>query len=185
MLAALALGVAPSPGLASAAAPSVCGAPAAMVDGWPVAAAQKEGLDAKLICAIGPTLEKMKDANPNGVVVVRHGVLVYEHYFVAGIEYGPDTLHHMESITKSIVAILTGIALDRGWLKSIDTPVFSFFPNYADLRTPGKDRITLADLLSMTSGLAWPELATSYNDPSNIVRRMIGAPPPPSSRGSS
>jgi CubicO group peptidase (beta-lactamase class C family) len=178
MLAALALGVAPSPGLASAAAPDGCGTPAAMGDAWPVAAAEKEGLDAKLICTIGSTLEKMRDADPNGVVVIRHGVLVYEHYFVAGIEYAPNTLHDVRSITKSIVAILAGIALDRGWLKSLDTPVFSFFPNYADLRTPGKDRITLADLLSMTSGLAWPELATSYNDPSNILRQMIGAAHP-------
>jgi CubicO group peptidase (beta-lactamase class C family) len=53
-----------------------------------------------------------------------------------------------------------------------------FFPDYADLRTPGKDRVTLADLLSMTSGLAWPESATSYNDPSNIVRQMVGAAHP-------
>jgi CubicO group peptidase (beta-lactamase class C family) len=128
MLAALALGVAPSPSLASAAVPVGCGAPEAMGDGWPVAAAQKEGIDARVICDIGPTLDKMRDADPNGVVVVWHGVLVYEHYFVAGIEYGPDTLHDVKSITKSIVAILTGIAFDRGWLKSLDAPVLSFFP---------------------------------------------------------
>jgi Beta-lactamase len=44
--------------------------------------------------------------------------------------------------------------LDRGWLKDIDAPVLSFFPNDADLRGPDKYRITLRDLLTMTSGLA-------------------------------
>jgi CubicO group peptidase (beta-lactamase class C family) len=161
-----------SPALASAAVPRNCGAPAAMSDGWRVAAPRKEGLDAKLICTIGLTLEKMRDVDPNGVVVVRRGVLVYEHYFVGGIEYAPDTLHAMNSITKSIVAILTGIAFDRGWLKSLDAPVFSFFPQDTDLRTPEKDRITLRDLLTMTSGLAWPEHAVPYKNPGNIVRRM-------------
>jgi CubicO group peptidase (beta-lactamase class C family) len=167
MLAALAPGVAPL------AAPAGCDAPEAMADGWAVAAPQKDGLDARLICAIGPTLDKVRDADANGVVVVRHGVLVYEHYFVAGIEYGPDTLHDVRSITKSIVAILTGIAFDRGWLKSLDAPVFSFFPEHADLRSPENDRITLQDLLTMTSGLAWPELAVPYQDPANVERQMM------------
>jgi CubicO group peptidase (beta-lactamase class C family) len=160
------------PVLAGAAIPRNCGAPVAMADGWRVAAPQKEGLDPKLICAIGPTLAKLPMANPNGVVIDRHGKLVYEHYFTGGIEYSADTLHDVHSITKSVVALLVGIALDRGWLKSLDTPVFSFFPEDADLRTPGKDRITLADLLSMTSGLAWPESAVSYHNPSNIDRQV-------------
>ncbi len=161
-----------APAIAVAKAPADCGAPADLHDGWKVAAPAQEGLDPKLICAIGPRLEKMTDANPNGVVVVRHGALVYEHYFVGGIEYGADTLHGIRSITKSVVALLVGIAFDRGWVKSLDTPVFSFFPEDADLRTPDKDRITLRDLLTMTSGLQWPESAISYNNPLNLEHRM-------------
>ena len=56
--------------------------------------------------------------------------------------------------------------------------IFSFFPEYADLRTPEKDRITLRHLLSMTSGLDWPERAVSINNPANIVRQARIAPDP-------
>lgn len=171
-IAALALCLTLSPVSAGAAAPSNCGAPTATANGSPVASPAKEGLDPNLICAIGPTLENLQGADPNGVVVVRHNTLVYEHYFVGGIEYGADTLHEVRSITKSVIALLVGVALDRGWLKSLDDRVFSYFPEDADLRTPDKDRITLRDLLTMTSGIEWPESAVSYNNASNIERRM-------------
>jgi CubicO group peptidase (beta-lactamase class C family) len=164
------------------------GAPPNMHDGWEVAAPTQESLDPGLICAIGPRLEKLKDADPNGVVVVRHGVLVYEHYFTGWDEHlgsplaydlhDAATLHDVRSISKSVVALLTGVAFERGWLKDIDAPVLWFFPNYADLRGPDKSRITLRDLLTMTSGLAWSENIVPYGDPSNPWRRMEEAPDP-------
>lgn len=96
-------------------------------------------------------------------MVVRHDTLVYEHYLsTGGMEYRADTLHEIRSITKSIVSLLVGIALDRDWINSIDDRVFSYFPGDADL-SQGKDGIT---------GLRWPESAVSYSDPSNIERRM-------------
>ena len=178
LLPALALCAAAGPALAAG-----CGVPARMADGWPVAAPQREGLDARHVCAIGPRLASLDGADPNGVVVARHGVLVYEHYFTgkdkpwrepyARTPHGARTLHHIESITKSVVAILTGIAIDRRLLAGVDAPALSFFPDAADLRTPEKAAITVRHLLSMTSGIAWNEGATSYNDAANINRRRI------------
>ena len=94
---------------------------------------------------IGPGLAKLTGADPHGVVVIRHGVLVYEQYFVGDdmrgwrplgvVPHDANTLHNIQSITKSVVALLVGVAFDRGWLKDLDAPIFSFFPEYADLRT--------------------------------------------------
>jgi CubicO group peptidase (beta-lactamase class C family) len=158
-----------------------CDAPAAMSDGWAVSTPAQQGLDPKLICAIGPSLAELKRADPHGVVVVRHGTLVYEQYFAGDDEQGyiwagvvphdVNTLHKMESITKSVIALLVGIAFDRALLKNLDAPIFSFFPEYGDLRTPEKDQITVGHLLSMTSGLDWPERAISSNNPANIVKQ--------------
>lgn len=188
-IAALAFVLALLPGIAAADAPTKCDAPADLHDGWKVAAPAQEGLDPALVCAIGPRLEQMTEANPQAVVVVRNGVLVYEHYFSGGDEHGPglvggkverdaNTLHNEYSITKSVTALLTGIAFDKGWLKNLDASAFSFLPQYAELRTPQKDRITLRDLLTMSSGLAWPELAVSYASATNPTARMWNAPDP-------
>jgi CubicO group peptidase (beta-lactamase class C family) len=165
-----------------------CGAPAAMSDGWPISPSAQQGLDPQLICSTGLGLAKLTEADPHGVVVIRHGVLVYEQYFAGDdirgwtplgvVPHDANTLHNIQSITKSVVALLVGIAFDRGWLKDIDAPIFSFFPEYADLRTPEKDRIALRHLLSMTSGLDWPERAVSINDPANILRQARVAPDP-------
>jgi CubicO group peptidase (beta-lactamase class C family) len=121
-----------------------CAAPAAMSDGWAVSSPGEQGLDPQLICSIGSSLDKLRDADPHGVVVVRHGMVVYERYFTGEDRRGPspvgvvphdaDTLHNTESITKGVVALLLGIAFDRGWLSDLDDPIFSFLPEYADLR---------------------------------------------------
>jgi len=50
----------------------------------------------------------------DGVVVVRHGTLVYERYFRG---YNADEVHIIQSVTKSVVALLVGIAVDHGWLR--------------------------------------------------------------------
>jgi hypothetical protein len=56
-------------------------APATLSDGWPVSTPAQQTLDAKLICATGPSLAKLTGANPHGALVVRNGMLVYEQYF--------------------------------------------------------------------------------------------------------
>jgi CubicO group peptidase (beta-lactamase class C family) len=138
-IAALAFSVALFPAVAAAGTAAKCGAPADLHDGWKVAVPADQGFEPAAICAIGPHLEKMTEADPHGVVVVRHGELVYEHYFPGGDERVPglvvgrvsrdaNTLHDVYSITKSVTALLTGIAFDRGWLNNIDAPVFSFLP---------------------------------------------------------
>jgi len=133
-----------APAVARAGTPAECGAPTAMSDEWPVSSPTQQGLDPELICATGPGLAKRTDAVPHGVVVARNGALVYERYFTTtgfAVPYDANTLHDIASITKGVVALLIGIALDRGLLIDLDAPIMSSFPEYPDLRTPEKDRI--------------------------------------------
>ena len=90
------------------------------------------------------------------------------------VSFDAGTKHDMRSISKSVTSLLVGIAFDRGLLTDLDTPAFSFFPEYEALRTPEKDRITLRHLLTMSSGLAWNEIP--YTDPSNSYSQMEAAP---------
>jgi CubicO group peptidase (beta-lactamase class C family) len=161
-----------------------CAAPADRQDGWAVAAPEAAGLDPK---PVGPHFAAWKAANLHAVAVARGGKLVYEHYLsgedeiwgraVGRVAFAWDTRHDLRSVTKSITALVAGIAFDRGWLKDLDAPVFSFFPEYAELRTPQKERITLRHLLTMTAGFAWDE-SPAYGNPANSERGMDAAPDP-------
>jgi len=142
-----------------------------LADGWPVSSPEQQGLNPDLICAIGARLGGWKEAGANGVVVVRHGAIVYEAYFAGADQRWPqehwgesppilphdaETKHDLQSATKSVVALLAGAALDRGLIKSVDAPLLSFFPEYPDLAATERQRITLRDALTMTAGLNWP-----------------------------
>jgi len=164
-----------------------CGGPADLQDGWPVASPDETGLDPGSICTIGPRLEALK-LNVHAVVVARHGVLVYERYFagedemfgrpLGRVAYDAGTRHDLRSVTKSVTSLLVGIAADIGAIKDLDAPVFSFFPEYASLRTPEKDRITLRHLLTMSAGLAWNETGVSYKSSANSETQMDAAADP-------
>ncbi len=75
-----------------------------------------------------------------------------------------DELHNLHSITKSFVATLIFIAIDEGKLESLDTPVFSLFPEYQHSDRDEKMQIKVRDVMNMSTGYALDELATSYSN---------------------
>ena len=85
-----------------------------------------------------------------------------------------------------MASLTIGIAIDRGLIKSVDQPLFDFFPELADLRTPEKDRLRLVHALTMTAGLRWieatPQTGDFDNDESRIhmsrdqARYVLGLP---------
>ena len=69
-------------------------------------------------------------------------------------------------MTKSVVSALIGIAIGSRRIDGVDVPLVSFFPEYKDLQTPERQRITLKHALSMSAGLQWNE-NVPYTDPQN------------------
>ena len=63
--------------------------------------------------------------NTTGVAVLKEGKLVYEKYFKGCTR---ESQVHVYSVTKSIISILIGIAVDRGYIQSVDQKVLDFFP---------------------------------------------------------
>jgi len=152
-----------------------CGSPVALEDGWITASPESVGLDGARLCGISARLKEM-EADVHSVVIVRHGKLVFEQYFPgydepwgqvgAPHEFDASTRHDMRSASKSVVSLLVGIAIDRKLIASADQPALKFFPEYADVKSPGWDQITLRHLLTMSSGLQWDE-NRGWNDPKN------------------
>lgn len=91
-------------------------------------------------------------------------------------DYGPDTLHDLRSVTKSVVGLLYGIALSEGKVPGPEEPLYTHFPQYPDLlKQPGRDRILVGHALSMQMGLEWNE-DLPYSDPRNSEIAMEMAP---------
>jgi CubicO group peptidase (beta-lactamase class C family) len=97
---------------------------------------------------------------------------------VKTVAFDADTLHDVKSVSKSVVSLTVGIALDRGLIRSIDEPIFGFFPELADLRTPERDRLQLRHALTMTMGQAWVEATPTTGDDNNDEARMHRAVDP-------
>jgi CubicO group peptidase (beta-lactamase class C family) len=164
-----------------------CGVPAARDDGWPVASNEDKLIDRAALCGMADRLAASSDANIHAVLVARRGKLVFERYFrgsdeinshpVGKVTFDSDTLHNVKSVSKSVASLAVGIALDRGLIRSINEPIFRFFPELSDLRTPERERIQLLHALTMSMGLKWVEAIPSNEDNNDEVR-MHMAPDP-------
>lgn len=77
---------------------------------------------------------------------------------------------NVASVTKSVVSLLVGIAMERGAIASVEEPLAAFFPEHA--QGPGAaamQRVTLRHLLTMSSGFG---RATTYDDYIDLSRRL-------------
>jgi len=88
-------------------------------------------------------------SNIAGIIVLKKGETLYENYLN---ECTTTSRIHVYSVSKSIISILIGIALDKGYIKSINQKVLDFFPNYKVKKAEKTiQNITLKDLLTMTA----------------------------------
>jgi CubicO group peptidase (beta-lactamase class C family) len=85
----------------------------------------------------------------HALLVSWRGDLVVEHYARG---YSATRLANIKSASKSVISVLTGIAIDRGLVEGVDDPIASYLPPLA--RAPAEKRaITIEHLLTMRSGL--------------------------------
>ncbi len=88
-------------------------------------------------------------SNIAGIVVLKGGKILYENYFN---ECTAASRIHVYSVTKSIVSILIGIAMDKGYIKSSNEKVLDFFPDYiVKKREKTIQGVTFENLLTMTA----------------------------------
>ncbi len=84
------------------------------------------------------------------MIVVRRGQVLGDYY---APRVRPDALANIKSASKSIIAILIGIAIERRLIPDVKQPISAYFPELAKDPDPRKRAITVEDLLTMRSGL--------------------------------
>ncbi|MFC3099308.1 serine hydrolase [Altererythrobacter lauratis] len=97
------------------------------------------------------------------LVVLVDGQVVLERY---GLGFGPEGRWTSFSVAKSLTSTLVGAALQDGAIRNLDDKVSAYIP---DLQGSAYDDVTVRQLLTMTSGVAWNE---DYGDPQSDVARF-------------
>ena len=113
-------------------------------------------------------------------VIIRDGKIVDE-YFKKG--YGRSSVFTLQSCSKSITSALVGIAIQQGYIKSVDDYAADYLPELAKTKYPAMKKITLKQLLNHTSGLLgtdskiWSQWRSSSNWIDFILSRPMTANP--------
>ncbi|MEQ8713463.1 MAG: serine hydrolase [Cyclobacteriaceae bacterium] len=156
---------------------------------WDTSTPEAEGIDPAELEAIHQDITKGSYGLIDHFLVIRNDNLVFDQHYdqdyvtiaqqydTTDFQYNYDhsawhpfyngtQLHSLQSVTKSVTSMLVGIAVDEGLISSLDSSIAPYFSTYdVDWSDERKSAITLHDLLTMRSGIAWDE--ENYDEASN------------------
>ena len=151
--------------------------PPQLDDGWRVGNSEDVGRSNEPLEAMTEALHSDDYPNVHAVLIAKNGRLVYEEHFdgtailweggqrkTTSARFTRETLHEVRSVTKSVTSAVFGIALESGAIESVDESLFDYFPDYAHLATPEKQKITLRHVLTMSAGIEWTEVLEDWDD---------------------
>jgi CubicO group peptidase (beta-lactamase class C family) len=98
----------------------------------------------------------------NSCLVLHENKVIYEFF---RNNKQKQKLHKVNSVTKSVLSILIGIAIDQGKIKSVKQPIADFF----ECLEESKKAITVEHLLTMTPGFDWPEFTSWGGRPMPMI----------------
>jgi CubicO group peptidase (beta-lactamase class C family) len=122
-------------------------------DDWKVSTPEEQGLNPMLVAELYYNAAELETIY--SLMVIKNGYLIAEDYFHEG---SVDQKDRLQSVTKSFTSALVGIALDQGYLSSVDQKMLDFFPEVAgQITDPRKKEITIRHMLQMRAGYPWEE----------------------------
>lgn len=138
---------------------------------WPFSTLQQDNLNYGSHEAMAKFIKSVEKSQIKGCLVLKEGKLIYQYYKNNKIR---NNLQRINSCTKSVISILIGIALDKGYISSLDLTMGHFFPekvmHQLDVR---KKDITIHHLLTMSTGLDWPEFGEWNYMPPMFVHDVV------------
>ena len=155
---------------------------------WETASLDIEGFDIKPFSDMMNLLIKNNDNHGyHSILVVKNSKLVFEEYF-SGFDrhyissttdgttvFNKDTLHHLASVSKSITSACLGIAIDKGFINSVEDRIISFLPECTEYSNDQKNQISIKNCCTMRSGFPWDESTYPYNDSRNDLYKILSS----------
>ncbi len=125
--------------------------PKELGDGWKTNNLKSQNIDTTLIYKLFNQI-KNRENKIHSVLLIKNDQLIIEEYFKG---HSANQPHDLRSTTKSIRSILMGIAIDKGFIDSINDPISKYLKSPIPKKNldPRKEKITIKHLLTMSSGL--------------------------------
>lgn len=152
--------------------------------GWRVATPNSSGLNTQKLRQLSSHFRRNAAENIHSILIARHGDLAFHDYYsgedekfnesIGHVQFGPEVLHDLRSVTKTVVSLMFGIALDRGWIRDLDDSILSYLPKYKQQETADKAATTFRHALSMSSGIS--DNSLPFSDPKSSSRLLDAAP---------
>jgi len=122
--------------------------------GWRTSTPEEQGMDSEQLTRMIQYIQD-QDINLHSLLIVRNGCVVADAYIHP---FSQNSKHVLHSATKSIVSALVGIAIDKGYVESVNQPVLGFFPERTVATLDSRKRaMTLEHLLTMATGWEWQD----------------------------
>lgn len=122
-------------------------------DGWQMVSLTEQGLPDALVIEMVAEVKQGTYTGISSILVARRGQIIVEEYFG---EFDEQTLHSTRSASKAVTSALVGIAIDQGFIDSVDAKILPYFPEYEGAIENWDDRkrdISIDHILSMSSGV--------------------------------
>lgn len=108
------------------------------------------------------TLQYLDSSYTQGFIFIKDDTIQYENYWRGQEE---NVQHISWSVAKSYISALFGIAIDEGFIESIDQTVDEYLP---ELKGSGYEGVKIKDVLQMSSGIGFDE---TYSDPQSDIQK--------------
>jgi arylsulfatase A-like enzyme/CubicO group peptidase (beta-lactamase class C family) len=123
-------------------------------DGIPVGSLAESDGDEQAILKLSEQIAAGKFNNVDSLLIAHKGKLLLESYYRKG---RPNLPHYQMSITKSMVALALGRAMQLGHIKDLNTPVVNYLKKVDQTKlVPGATLVTISECLNMHSGIRIP-----------------------------
>ena len=158
---------------------------------WPVSTPEAEGVDPAAIDSLVADIDAGRYGLIDHFLLIRNGRVIADHRWDHSARYAEllteqddtaehqynydhpawhpyyrDTdLHSLQSVTKSVMSVAFGIAVDAGHIAGVDAAAWPFLEEYGpDLTDPRRAAATIEDFLTMRSGIEWARPGQTYED---------------------
>jgi len=94
------------------------------------------------------------------LIVCRNDTIIAEEFYYYN-SYGPDSIKNIMSVTKTFTGVLIGLAIDKGYIESVNDPISKYLTGVVSFPDDTKAAITIDQLMKMSFGHAWNGTTTS------------------------